>query len=217
MPTARLFAFKGFFGGRFIPKTVYILKESVSILSGNLLSMTEDYRSNIILIGMPGSGKSTVGVILAKLTSKGFIDTDLLIQSSEGRALQEIVDADGYLELRRIEERILLGIDVRDYVIATGGSAVYSRRAMERLAKEGIIIFLDADLATLQTRVSDFASRGLAKRPEQSFADLFEERVALYRKYAEITINCSGLNHEEACAEIAASLGEAMRSEMKRH
>jgi shikimate kinase len=179
--------------------------------------MSEHQRTNIVLIGMPGSGKSTVGVILAKLTSKGFIDTDLLIQSSEERPLQEIVDADGYLELRRIEERILLGIVVRDHVIATGGSAVYSRQAMERLAKNGIIVFLDVDLATLQTRVADFATRGLAKRPEQSFADLYQERVALYRKYAEITIECSRLSHEEACAEIIASLTEAIRSEVKRH
>ena len=170
--------------------------------------MTELYRSNIVLIGMPGSGKSTVGVILAKLTSKGFIDTDLLIQSSEGRALQEIVDADGYLELRRSEERILLEINVRDHVIATGGSAVYSHRAMERLAADGVIVFLDVDLVTLQSRVTDYATRGLAKRPDQSFADLYQERVALYRKYAEITIECSKLSHEEACADIITFLHE---------
>jgi len=163
-------------------------------------------KSNIVLIGMPGSGKSTVGIILAKQTSRGFIDTDLLIQSFEGRSLQEIVDREGYLELRRIEERILLGIDCREHVIATGGSAVYSRPAMERLAEDGAIVFLDVDLATLHNRVTDFATRGLAKRPEQSFADLYEERVALYRMYAEITVDCSRLTHEESCAEIIACL-----------
>jgi shikimate kinase len=163
-------------------------------------------RTNIVLIGMPGSGKSTVGVILAKLTSRSFIDTDLLIQSSEERPLQEIVDSDGYLELRRIEEQVIMGLECRDHVIATGGSAVYSSKAMERLSSGGVIVFLDADLATLRSRVQDFASRGLAKRPEQSFSDLYEERSNLYRKYAEVTVNCSRLTHEEVCAEIIARL-----------
>jgi shikimate kinase len=163
-------------------------------------------KSNIVLIGMPGSGKSTVGVILAKLTSLGFLDTDVLIQTSEGRPLQEIVDSQGYMALRAIEEHILLGIDCKGHVIATGGSAVYSQAAMERLRADGVIVFLDADIATLHSRVRDFATRGLAKRPEQSFADLFAERVKLYRKYAEITLNCSCLTHEEACAEIIARL-----------
>jgi shikimate kinase len=162
-------------------------------------------KSNIVLIGMPGSGKSTVGVILAKLTSLSFLDTDLLIQISEQRPLQEIVDSQGYMALRAIEERILLGIECKGHVIATGGSAVYSQPAMERLRLDGVIVFLDVDLPTLESRVRDFAGRGLAKRPEQSFADLFAERVALYKKYAEITINCSRLTHEEACVEIIAA------------
>jgi shikimate kinase len=163
-------------------------------------------KSNIVLIGMPGSGKSTVGVILAKLASLGFIDTDVLIQTSERRPLQEIVDSQGYMALRAIEERILLGLQCQGHVVATGGSAVYSQPAMERLRADGVIVFLDADIATLHSRVRDFAGRGLAKRPEQSFADLFAERVALYRKYAEITVNCSCLTHEEACAEIVTRL-----------
>ena len=159
-------------------------------------------KSNIVLIGMPGSGKSTLGVILAKLTSRGFLDTDLLIQSSEQRSLQEIVDSQGYMELRRIEERVLMGILCKNRVIATGGSAVYSEAAMERLAADGVIVFLDVDLPTLKSRVSDYATRGLAKRPDQSFADLFAERCALYRKYADITVNCSRLRHDDACREI---------------
>jgi shikimate kinase len=163
-------------------------------------------KSNIVLIGMPGSGKSTVGVILAKLTSLSFLDTDVLIQTSERRPLQEIVDSQGYMALRAIEERILLGIQCQGCVIATGGSAVYSQPAMERLRADGVIVFLDVDLPTLESRVRDFSGRGLAKRPEQSFADLFDERVALYKRYAEIAINCTCLTHEEACAEIVARL-----------
>lgn len=159
-------------------------------------------KSNIVLIGMPGSGKSTVGTILAKLTSMNFFDTDILIQTREHRTLQDIVDNEGYMVLRRIEERILLALTCKDYVIATGGSAVYSHPAMERLRSDGVIVFLDADLATLRSRVRDYSTRGLAKRPDQSFADLFEERVALYTKYADITISFSGLGHEEVCAAI---------------
>jgi shikimate kinase len=170
-------------------------------------------KSNIVLIGMPGSGKSTVGVILAKLTSRDFIDTDVLIQTREQRALQEIVDREGYMALRRIEERILLTLSCQDHIIATGGSAVYSHSAMERLRADGVIVFLDADLATLRSRVRDFTTRGLAKRPDQTFADLFEERVALYVKYADITVNCSGLTHEEVCADIIGRLGKGLGSD----
>ena len=157
---------------------------------------------NIILIGMPGSGKSTVGVILAKQLSLDFIDTDVLIQRSRGRSLQEIVDTDGYLALRRIEEEILLKLSVTHHVIATGGSAVYSQTAMEHLKTGGIVVFLDADLKTLESRVKDFGSRGLAKRIDQSFSELFGERRPLYQKYADITIKCSGFTHEEVSTRV---------------
>lgn len=158
--------------------------------------------SNIVLIGMPGAGKSTVGVVLAKLTSRDFVDTDLLIQNAHKRTLQDIVDTDGYLTLRQIEEDILLGLSVQCCVIATGGSAVYSHRAMAHLVSAGCVVFLEVDLHELETRVGDVSMRGLAKRPDQSFSDLFHERCALYRKYAHLTIMCSGLTHEEVCAEI---------------
>lgn len=162
-------------------------------------------KSNVVLIGMPGSGKSTVGVILAKLISLGFTDTDVLIQTSRGRSLQEIVDAEGYMALRKIEEEILLRLDCRNHVIATGGSAVYSHIAMERLKLDGFILFLDVDVATLESRIHDFESRGLAKRRDQTFSDLFEERRPLYAKYADIVLQCTGLTHEEVCARIINS------------
>jgi shikimate kinase len=158
--------------------------------------------SNIVLIGMPGSGKSTVGVILAKKTMRDFVDTDILIQKSQSRPLQDIVDKDGYLALRSIEEAVLLTLDVKNHVISTGGSAVYGERAMAHLKSGGIAVFLDVTLDTLEARVPDFSTRGLAKRPDQSFAELFDERNALYRKYSDIALKCDGLTPEEVCARI---------------
>lgn len=161
---------------------------------------------NIVLIGMPGSGKSTVGVLLAKKTAHTFVDTDLLIQNAEKQTLQQIVDSRGYQALRAIEENILLGLDNRNQVIATGGSAVYSEKAMKHLHELGIIVFLDVDMATLLSRVSDYETRGLAKRPDQTFSGLFEERLALYQRYADITIACGSMNHEAVCKKILETL-----------
>ena len=171
-----------------------------------------DDTSNIVLIGMPGSGKSTVGVILAKLLARDFIDTDVLIQSAQKRSLQDIVDRDGYLVLRGIEEDVLLKLDCRNRVIATGGSAVYSPAAMAHLKSHGTVVFLNVDLSTLRARVRDYATRGLAKRPDQTLDDLFAERSALYRKYADVTVDCVGLTHEAVCARIGKELGMQIRT-----
>lgn len=163
--------------------------------------MTQTY-SNLVLVGMPGAGKSTVGVILAKQTSRDFVDTDLLIQTSQERTLQNIVDTDGYTALRKIEENVLLGLSVKNHVIATGGSAVYSERAMAELKSDGLVIYLDVDLPALLLRINDFRTRGLAKRPDQDFTDLFHERLPLYTRYADLTIKCAGLTQEEVCVKI---------------
>jgi shikimate kinase len=163
-------------------------------------------RSNIVLIGMPGSGKSAIGVILAKMASMDFIDTDSLIQMSAGRSLQDIVDREGHMALRGIEEQVLISLDRRHHVIATGGSAVYSQAGMEHLKAIGAVVFLRVDLATLQSRIHDYETRGLAKAPEQTLEDLFNERAALYTRYADVTIDEVGLEEGEVCTAILAAL-----------
>lgn len=151
---------------------------------------------------MPGSGKSTIGVILAKKTSRDFVDTDVLIQTSQQRKLQDIVDTDGHAVLRKIEEDVLLGLSIQNHVIATGGSAVYSDQAMTHLKSDGILIFLDVDLATLESRIRDFSTRGIAKRPDQSLAELFDERFAMYTRHADITIKSDAMTQEQVCESI---------------
>lgn len=175
-------------------------------IPNQLNALMQKHKSNIILIGMPGSGKSTVGIILAKMISKNFLDTDVLIQTRKKRTLQNIVDVDGPMVLRQIEEDVLVSIDCTSHVIATGGSAAYSQAAMSHLKKEGVVIFLNADLATLRKRIRNFDSRGLAKRPDQSFSDLFNERFVLYSKYADVTVESTGFTQEEVCLNIIESL-----------
>jgi len=165
-----------------------------------------EQKSNIILIGMPGSGKSTVGIILAKMMTRSFMDTDILIQNSESKSLQEIVNESGHMALRTIEEQVLLGIQCRNHVIATGGSAAYSAPAMEHLGKDGIFVFLHADMAALNSRIHNYETRGLAKRPDQTFQDLFDERLALYERYADITIGSSNLTQDQVCDAIVEEL-----------
>ena len=131
---------------------------------------------NLVLIGMPGSGKSTIGIILAKNTSRDFVDTDVVIQTHEHRSLQDILNKEGYMALREIEEKWVMTLDVQNSVIATGGSVVYSEKSMAHLSENGTIIFLDVSLETLKQRITDYDQRGIARRPDQSFEDLFEER-----------------------------------------
>lgn len=160
-------------------------------------------KSNIVLIGMPGSGKSTVGVLLAKLLAKQFVDSDILIQNHRGKTLQEIVDTEGHMVLRQIEEEVILSITHFNHIIATGGSAPYSDIAMQHLMRNGLIVFLQTDMITLRKRVHNYDTRGIAKRPDQTIEDLFTEREALYQQYAEITVDCIHHNQDEVAEEIA--------------
>lgn len=167
--------------------------------------VTRTNRGNLVLIGMPGSGKSTVGVLLAKRLGLGFIDTDLLIQEDAGRTLQIIVDHEGYEALRRIEEQVLLKLEVRHKVISTGGSAVYSDRAMEHLKINGTVVFLDIPLDLVMERIGDHSMRGISRRPDQSLQALFEERFELYSRYADLTVKGAGLNQDQVCEAVVDS------------
>lgn len=157
---------------------------------------------NLIFIGMPGSGKSTVGVLAAKRLGMGFVDTDLLIQEEAGRTLQEIVDQDGYQALRHIEEQVLLKLSVENQVISTGGSAVYSDAAMRHLKANGTVVFLDIPLDVVIQRIGDYSLRGISRRPDQSLSELFDERFALYSRYADITVNGEGLTQDQVCEAV---------------
>lgn len=150
------------------------------------MSLLLQMPNNIILIGMPGSGKSTVGVQLAKHNAMEFMDTDLLIQTQQQRPLQVIVDTDGYLALRHIEEQVLLSIHVSHTVIATGGSAIYSKTAMNHLRTLGTIVFLDVDKEEILRRITDEDSRGIARPEGQTLDDVFQERLPLYHQYADL-------------------------------
>jgi shikimate kinase len=161
---------------------------------------------NIILIGMPGVGKSTIGVILAKYLSMDFIDTDLLIQNYCKSDLQSVIDNNGYRALRKIEENIIVSLSVANTVIATGGSAVYSAHAMNRLKKNGRIVYLRLHMKGLLQRIDNYATRGIACPPNQTFRSLYIERTKLYRKYGELTVDCKLKNHEEITAEIIRKL-----------
>ncbi|HIA47848.1 MAG TPA: shikimate kinase [Candidatus Hydrogenedentes bacterium] len=161
---------------------------------------------------MAGVGKSTVGVFLAKALHRNFVDTDLVVQSAEGRRLQEIVDELGKEAFQAIEERHVLSIQIPGAVIATGGSVVYSENAMGHLKRTATTVYLKLPLDQLKARVVNTESRGLAMDSGQSFADLYGERLPLYERYTDVTIDCDGLNHDEVVATAVTRLLDRSQS-----
>lgn len=153
--------------------------------------------SSLTLIGMPGSGKSTIGDLLAKRLGKGFVDTDLLIEQSEQKTLQQILSQHGYLKLREFEQREILNLKPDNLVIATGGSAVHSSPAIQYLRNHSTLVFLRLPLSELKERINNFASRGIAKPQSQSFDELFIERQPLYEEAAHYVVDCGGKNIEQ--------------------
>lgn len=162
---------------------------------------------NFVLIGMPACGKSTIGVVLAKTAGMNFIDTDLLIQQREKMILQDILDARGSEAFLEIEEAVLCGISDENVVISTGGSAVYSEAAMIHLKETGKIIYLSLPLEEIKARLNNIKTRGIAMEAGQTLEDLYEKRIPLYKKYADITIAAEGLSVEECIEEILVQIG----------
>ncbi len=152
---------------------------------------------NIILIGMPTSGKSTVGVVLAKILGMDFLDTDLLIQRKTAKRLNEIIDAQGTEAFLQIEESVCAALMVDNTVIATGGSVVFSRTAMEHLKENGKTVYLKISLAELKNRLQDAKARGVILRDGESIEELYTEREALYGRYADEIVSEEGLSLEE--------------------
>jgi shikimate kinase len=168
--------------------------------------MRIDCALNIILIGMPGAGKSTVGVLLAKRLGYNFVDTDLLLQSWQKCRLQQIIAREGLENFKAIEEQILMELTTTHSVVATGGSAVYSESAMDRLRNLGQLVFIDIPLEELLGRVNDMDNRGLVIGPNETYENLYKERLPLYQKYAEVTIAGNGMTVEAVAAEIEKSV-----------
>ncbi len=146
-------------------------------------------KDNIILIGMPGCGKSTIGVLLAKNLAYGFLDSDLVIQEQSGRKLQEMIDEMGPEAFSAFEDAVNATLIPHNTVIATGGSAVYGTRAMEHFKEIGTVVYLKASYETIEKRIRNFATRGIVIPEGQTFRDVYNERTALYEKYADITVD----------------------------
>ena len=158
---------------------------------------------NIVLIGMPAVGKSTIGVLLAKTMGFSFIDTDLIIQQDTGRLLQDIIDKDGLDAFCEAEERAICSVSAEENaVIATGGSAVYSRKAMEWLKKHGTVYYLSLPVDEISRRLNNIRTRGIAMRPGDTLDDVFRRRMSLYEEFADTIVECHGRSAEETVSEI---------------
>jgi shikimate kinase len=162
--------------------------------------------NNIILIGMPGSGKSTIGVVLAKRLGYRFVDSDLVIQERTGKLLHQIIEEKGIEGFIHVENEVNESLDMEKTVIATGGSAVYGKEAMVHFKRIGTIIYLRLSCESVANRLGDLNERGVAVRQGQTLEDLYEERVPLYQRYADIVIDCEDKMIKDIAAEIEGIL-----------
>ena len=166
---------------------------------------------NIVLIGMPGAGKSTVGVVLAKVLGYHFIDSDLLIQDQEKRLLKDIIETDGLEGLIAIEEKINSEIETDHSIIATGGSVIYGAKAMAHLRNIGVVVYLKLSYETIQDRLGNIKQRGVVFRERQTLKSLYEERCPLYEKYAHIMVDCEKQTMEETMEIIVEATKEFIK------
>lgn len=166
---------------------------------------------NIILIGMPGSGKSTVGVLLAKALGLDFLDTDLTLQQQEGALLQTILEQRGTQGFLDLEEETLCGVQCNHTVISPGGSCVCRARAMAHLVQLGIVIYLRLPLDELTARLNNISTRGIAMEPGETLRDLYDCRAPLYERWADVTLDCAGQTLEETVACVLRAAQSAKR------
>lgn len=159
-------------------------------------------KGNLIFIGMPAVGKSTVGVVVAKQLGKRFLDSDLLIQEQEGKLLREIIAEVGEEEFLKIESQVNCNINVQNSIISPGGSVIYCEEAMEHFKKIGTIVYLKASFQTIKRRIRDPKKRGVVLREGQTFRNLYDERVKLYEKYADITVSEDGCKLDETIVNV---------------
>lgn len=157
---------------------------------------------NIVLIGMPGAGKSTIGVLLAKTLGMSFIDTDLVIQEREGKLLQDIISLHGIRKFLDIEENAILSLNCKASVVATGGSVVYSEKAMRHLKQNATVVYLKVEYEEIERRITNILTRGIAMDKGQNLVDIYNERLPLYERYADIIIDCSEKGIEDIIQEI---------------
>lgn len=162
--------------------------------------------NNIILIGMPGVGKSTIGVILAKIMGYRFVDADIVIQEQEGRLLKDIIAQEGVDGFIKIEDRVNRNLNMKKAVIATGGSAVYGKNSMENYKETSTIVYLKLDYEALDDRLSDIKGRGVVLRDGQTLKDIYDERTKLYEKYADIIIDEGSLDVEKTVERLLEKL-----------
>ena len=160
-------------------------------------------KDNVVLIGMPGAGKSTVGVVLAKQLGYSFLDSDLVIQERHGKLLRELIAEHGVEGFWQIENDVNASLEGYKKVISTGGSAIYGQGAMEHLRQMGVVVYLQLSCEELAERLGDLNARGVTLQPGQNLESLYEERVPLYEKYAHITISCDGKYLRDVVREIA--------------
>ena len=196
--------------------TTEMLREAgIRVYSEEELDLVEQMvngRENIVLIGMPACGKSVTGVVLAKSLQMNFLDTDLLIQETAGKGLQDIINEDGMESFKQLEEEVLCDVQATHTVIATGGSAVYYPKAMEHLKKLGRIVYIHVSVETILQRLNNITTRGVAMSRDQGIAELYEERKPLYEKYAEVTAESGGGSMEETVADIVEKMEELHKS-----
>ena len=193
-----------------------MLRTSISAnnVRKNFFKEIDEQSRSIALIGMPGAGKSTIGKLLAKSLGWHFVDTDDKIRLHAGLCLQDILNQSGYLYLRELEEKLLSKMQINSRtVVATGGSIVYSQKAMMHISKTTVIIYLRVPVPILMNRIHDFDNRGIACEPNQTFEDLFTERNLLYQKYSDLCIECDKSDIEKTVAEISIQLCDYFRTD----